>query len=148
MDIEKAVALIKQFEGFSPVVYLDNGGVPTIGYGSTNGVTTDSPPISEEEATIMLEHDLRFAINAINRLVIRPLNDNQFAALCSFIYNVGVHAFEGSTMLKLLNNAQYDLCADQFLRWNRAGGKVIQGLTTRREAERALFMEEPDEDVA
>lgn len=140
MNIAKAIDFIKEFEGYRSHPYQDSGGVWSIGYGTVSGITEDSPPVTEASATLLLEHDLRFAVNAIQRLVPYPLNDNQFAALCSFIYNVGVHAFETSTMLKLLKNAQYDLASAQFLRWNHIGGEKSGGLTTRRKSEQELFL--------
>lgn len=144
-DLDQAVELIKAFEGFSATPYQDSGGVWTQGYGTTEGVLHNSRPIGEAEATLMLEYDLRKTVKAIERLVKYPLNDNQFAALCSFVYNVGIHAFETSTMLRVLNHGNYELCAGQFERWNKVKGKVVKGLTNRRLAEKSLFMKDvPD----
>jgi len=137
---QRGINLIKSFESFRSNPYLDAVGIPTIGYGSTRGVTMDMDPITESQATQMLMDDLGSFENVINNYVIQPLNQNQFDALASFVYNCGPGNFENSTMLTMLNNADYDSAAEQFLRWDRAGGQVIQGLLNRRQTERNLFL--------
>ncbi|WP_312069487.1 lysozyme, partial [Acinetobacter sp.] len=77
---------------------------------------------------------------SVNNLVKVPLSQNQFDALVSLTYNIGSTAFKNSTLLKKLNAKDYAGAADQFLRWNKGGGKVLKGLVRRREAERALFL--------
>ena len=87
----------------------------------------------------LLNKDVLWAENAINEQHLN-LNQNQFDALVSFVFNVGATAFSHSTLLKKLKSRDFDAAADEFLRWNKAGGKVLRGLTTRREAERELFL--------
>ena len=131
--------LIKSFEGLRLQAYRDPVGIWTIGYGTTRGVQP-SMSISEAEAEKFLQQDLARFEQAINDAVEVPINDNQFSALASFTYNVGPGAFRSSTLLKLLNQGDIQGAADQFPRWNRAGGKVLAGLTRRRSAERSLFL--------
>ena len=134
--------LVKQFEGFRNKAYLDTGGVWTIGYGT---IRIDGQPVeagqtcTEQQAEAWLHSDLAWAQTAVNQLVKRPLKQNMFDALVSFVYNVGEHAFRNSTMLKMLNAGNYVGAAGQFDRWNLDNGKVIQGLVNRRKKERALF---------
>lgn len=144
--ISKAgINLIKKWEGFRSKPYLCSGNVATIGFGSTyypNGkrVTLQDKPINEAEAGYMLIIALGRYEKAVNKLVKAVINQNQFDALVSFVYNVGAAAFEQSTLLKVLNAGDYEGAAQQFLRWNKAGGKVVEGLTNRRKDEMALFM--------
>lgn len=139
---KNGLLLIKSFEGLRLKAYRDAVGIWTIGYGTTRGVQPDMR-ISEGEAEHFLQQDLIRFEQAINSVVNAPINDNQFSALVSFTYNVGSGALKSSTLLKLLN-ARRDLrkTADEFPRWNRAGGRVLHGLTRRRHAERALFLGE------
>lgn len=134
--------LIKSFEGLRLQAYRDAVGIWTIGYGTTRGVRPGMR-ISEAEAEKFLQADLTRFEQAINEAVAVPINDNQFSALVSFTYNVGSGAFRSSTLLKMLNQ-RHPLrnTADQFPRWNRAGGRVLAGLTRRRNAEKALFLGE------
>ena len=134
--------LIKSFEGLRLHAYRDAVGIWTIGYGTTRGVRPGMR-ISEAEAEKFLQEDLTRFEQAINEAVQVPINDNQFSALVSFTYNVGSGAFRSSTLLRLLNQRQsVHAVADQLPRWNRAGGRVLAGLTRRRNAERALFLGE------
>lgn len=141
------IDLIKSFEGLKLKPYLDAVNIPTIGYGTIqyeNGqrVSMKDPAISEERAVELLEHEVNKKGQAVEKMVKVPINDNEFAALVSFSYNVGSGALEQSTLLKLLNsNADKVAVADQLLRWNKAGGKELAGLTRRRQAERALFLQ-------
>lgn len=142
---DKGVALIKQFEGFLSKPYLCPAGVPTIGYGSTyypdgKKVTLRDNPVTEADATAMLRSMLVQYENGVERYVQVPITQGQFDALVSFAYNLGLAALKGSTLLRLVNERNYVGAAAQFSRWNRAGGKVLPGLTRRREAERKLFV--------
>jgi GH24 family phage-related lysozyme (muramidase) len=139
---QNGLLMIKSFEGLRLKAYRDAVGIWTIGYGTTRGVQPDMS-ISEAKAEQFLQQDLNRFEEAIHEAVEVPLNDNQFSALVSFTYNVGSGALRSSTLLKYLN-ARRDLhsIADEFLRWNRAGGRVLEGLTRRRKAERALFLGE------
>lgn len=139
--------LIKSFEGLFLKPYLDPIKIPTIGYGTIkypNGkaVTMQDRAISEAEATEYLMHEVLEKAKSVETNVKVPLNDNEYAALVSFAYNVGSGALNGSTLMKLLNaGTDRATVADQFLRWNKAGGKELAGLTRRRQAERSLFLQ-------
>ena len=138
--------LIISYEGFSSKPYLDVIKVPTIGYGTTkykNGNTvkmTDSP-ISKETALDELKYHVEEScIPYIQKNVIVDLNQNQIDALCSFIYNVGAGNFIKSTLLKKINQKDFTGAAEEFLKWNKAGGNVVTGLTKRRNSEKNLFL--------
>ncbi|MEM9807132.1 MAG: lysozyme [Cyanobacteria bacterium P01_D01_bin.56] len=133
------VSLIKSFEGLRLRAYQDAVGVWTIGYGTTRGVKPGQE-ISEAQAESLLKTDLNRFERAVNQSVRIPINDNQFAALVSFTYNVGSGALKSSTLLKKLNRRDVYGASNEFLRWNRAGGRVLAGLTRRRKAERAMFL--------
>lgn len=137
--INKAgVALIKEFEGFHAGPYLCPAKIWTIGYGHTRTVRAGMV-VTMEQAEALLDDDLQLCERAIQRLVTVPLNDNQFAALGSFVFNVGISNFEMSTLLKLLNRGWYEQVSAQLMRWNRASGEVLGGLTRRRAAEGVLW---------
>ena len=131
--------LIKSFEGLRLKAYQDAVGVWTIGYGSTRGVKSGMQ-ITEAEAEQLLKDDVRRFEQAVNSAVKVPINDNQFSALVSFSYNVGAEALRKSTLLRLLNQRDYSRAANEFPRWNKAGGRELAGLTRRRKAEQALFL--------
>lgn len=131
--------MIKSFEGLRLQAYRDPVGIWTIGYGTTRGVKPGMS-ISEAEAEKFLQQDLVRFEQAIDEAVQVQVNDNQFSALASFTYNVGPGAFRSSTLLRMLNQGDTQGAADQFPRWNRAGGKVLSGLTRRRNAEKSLFL--------
>nr|WP_257627167.1 lysozyme [Enterobacter roggenkampii] len=141
---DKGIALIKQFEGCRLTAYQDSVGVWTIGYGWTKPV--DGKPIragmtiKQETAERLLKTGLVSYENEVSRLVKVDLTQGQFDALVSFTYNLGARSLSTSTLLRKLNAGDYAGAADEFLRWNKAGGKVLNGLTRRREAERALFL--------
>ena len=148
-ELNKAgLNIIKQFEGLYLKPYLCPAKVPTIGYGTIkypNGkaVTLADRAITEKEAEAYLVHEVREKANGVSKLVKVEINENEFSALVSFAYNIGLGALSSSTLLKLLNAKAADrvAVADQFLRWNKAGGKELNGLTRRRQAERALFLQ-------
>lgn len=137
------LALIKRFEGLKLHAYVCPAGVPTIGYGHTRSVTmqdvVNSRTITEAEAERLLREDLGTFEAAVGALVKVILNDNQFAALVAFTFNVGVGAFRNSTLLKKINAREFSEVRAQLARWNKAGGKVLPGLTKRRAAEADLF---------
>ncbi|MEP8509667.1 MULTISPECIES: lysozyme [Enterobacter] len=141
---EKGIALIKQYEGCKLTAYQDSVGVWTIGYGWTQPV--DGKPIragmtiKQETAERLLKTGLVSYESDVSRLVKVSLTQGQFDALVSFTYNLGARSLSTSTLLRKLNAGDYAGAADEFLRWNKAGGKVLNGLTRRREAERALFL--------
>ena len=141
---DKGIALIKQFEGCKLTAYQDSVGVWTIGYGWTQPV--DGKPIragmtiKQETAERLLKTGLVSYESDVSRLVKVDLTQGQFDALVSFTYNLGARSLSTSTLLRKLNSGDYAGAADEFLRWNKAGGKVLNGLARRREAERALFL--------
>lgn len=141
------LSLIKSFEGLYLKPYLCPAKVPTIGYGTIrypNGkpVTLKDPEITENNAEEYLEHEINEKASGVDALVKVNISENEFAALVSFAYNVGIGALQKSTLLKLLNNnSDKAKVAEEFLKWNRAGGKVLSGLTRRRQAEKALFLQ-------
>lgn len=141
---DKGIALIKQFEGCKLTAYQDSVGVWTIGYGWTQPVDgkpiRDGMTIKQETAERLLKTGLVSYESDVSRLVKVGLTQGQFDALVSFTYNLGARSLSTSTLLRKLNAGDYAGAADEFLRWNKAGGKVLNGLTRRREAERALFL--------
>jgi len=139
------VVRLKQFEGFRAAPYLCSAGVPTIGYGATYypvgvKVKMSDPPISEDRASEMLTSMIKSYADAINACVKVPLTQSMFDALVLWAYNIGIAAAQGSTLVRLLNAGAYGDAANQFLRWNKAGGKEVAGLTRRREHEQKLFL--------
>lgn len=136
---QAGVQLIKGFEGVRLNAYDDGVGVMTIGVGHIRGVQ-GGDIITEDQADDYLREDLSTAEDAVNRLVKVPLNQAQFDALVSFTFNLGAGALASSTLLKKLNAGDMDGAADEFLRWNRAGGRIMAGLTKRRISERMLFL--------
>ncbi len=141
----EGVDLIKKYEGFSSKPYLCPARIPTIGYGTTvyhNGkkVTLNDPAITEAEATFLLSTmiDRQYG-KAVNDLVKYKITQGMFDALVSFTYNVGVGNLQVSTLLKKVNAGKFKEAGAEFMKWNKASGKVLKGLTDRRIAERTLF---------
>ncbi|WP_314140065.1 lysozyme [Buttiauxella noackiae] len=138
------INLIKQFEGCKLTAYQDSVGVWTIGYGWTRPV--DGIPvrvgmiIKQEVAERLLKTGLVSYESDVSRLVKVSLTQGQFDALVSFTYNLGARSLSTSTLLRKLNAGDYAGAADEFTRWNKAGGKELAGLTRRREAEKSLFL--------
>lgn len=138
------IALLKHFEGLRLKAYKDSVGVLTIGYGHTGADVTDGQTISSLQAEFLLNLDLQRFEKGVDALLNKPVNDNQFSALVCLAYNIGLTNFSTSTLLKCVNKGWFDKAADEFGRWNHAGGQVLPGLTLRRKAERDLFMKEMD----
>ena len=137
---QKGINLIKHFEGCELNAYKCPAGVWTIGYGHIKGVS-EGMSITQEQAEQMLLDELKEYENYINELVTVNLSQNQFDALVSWVYNLGPANLQSSTLLKVLNSGDYSGVPAQIERWNKAGGKVLEGLIRRREAESALFCE-------
>ena len=141
----KGLSIIKKFEGYSSTSYLCPAGISTIGYGSTyyeNGtrVTLDDKSISKALAEQILEYQVSKVYGAaVNRYVNVPLTQNQFDAITSLAYNIGVGNLQRSTLLRKLNQGKYKKAAKEFSKWRRSGGKVLKGLVKRRKAETDLF---------
>ena len=148
---QRGLDFIKQFEGLIPTAYLCPAGVPTVGYGTTR---IDGQPvklgmtITQEQAEQYLADECIVAEHAVSRLMAKAkltLTQNNFNALVSFIYNVGLGGFESSTLYRMLVNRQ-PILADYFLRWNKITdpktGKLVAsaGLTNRRKAEYQLYI--------
>lgn len=145
--------LLTEWEGKENHVYRDSAGLLTIGVGHlltkdeiTSGkILIAGVPVkyanglTDQQIDRLLEHDLAWAESSVNTYIDVPLNQNQRDALISFTFNVGKQAFFSSTLRKVLNQGRYDLVPEQLARWNRAGGKVLQGLINRRNNEIELF---------
>lgn len=139
---QRGIDLIKQFEGYSSKAYPDpaTGGAPwTIGYGTTKGVKPGMV-ITAQQAEKMLRNDVAKFESGVSSLIAAPTTQGQFDAMVSLAYNIGLGNFGKSTLLKKHNARCYTCAADQFRVWNRANGKVMNGLTKRRAAEREVYM--------
>lgn len=138
------IDLVKRFEKYSPTVYLDEGGRAHIGYGYLLQPGENIAYMSEPEAAAKLKSKINEAENVIDNYVTVPLTQNQYNALASFVYNIGVNAFIGSTLLKKLNRRDYTGAANEMLRWNKItkdSKKIVsQGLVRRRNIEKDLFL--------
>lgn len=139
---QKGIDLIKRFEGCRLEAYKCPAGVWTIGYGHTNGVK-EGMKITQQEAEKLLKQDLVVYENIVLESVTTALNQPIFDALVSFTYNLGGGNLKSSTLLKLLNDRDYYGASKEFEKWNKASGKVLEGLVKRREAERNLFNSYP-----
>lgn len=138
---EAGLRLIKEFEGLRLAKYLDAVGKWTIGYGHLILPNENyDQPISLDVANALLRADLKRTEEGVRNSVTVTINQNQFDALVSFAFNLGVGNLKNSTLLRLLNEGNIFAAADQFLRWNKAGGRELPGLTRRRRAERDLFI--------
>lgn len=137
-------AFIKSFEDKRLTAYDDGTGVWTIGCGTIkypNGRAVKKGDVcTDAQAEQYFSNDLVKFENSVNSLVKVSLTQNQFDALVSFAYNVGATNFSNSTLLKKLNANDYKGAAAEFPKWNKAGGKVMNGLTKRRNAEMELFL--------
>ena len=136
----EGTSLIKKFEGCELEAYQDSVGVWTIGYGHTKDVK-QGDKINQDEAEHLLEEEMPEYEGYINDMVEVSLEQCQFDALVSWVYNLGPTNLSSSTLLKVLNEGDYDEVPFQIKRWNKAGGKVLEGLTRRREAEALLFQD-------
>ncbi len=137
---EAGVRLVQEFEGCRLEAYRCPAGIPTIGYGATGPDIRMGMVWTQEQADARLVEDLARFADGVERLVEVDLSDNQFAAIVSFAFNVGLGALRDSTLLRKLNAGDYLGAADQLPRWNKGGGRVLPGLTRRRAAERDLFL--------
>lgn len=136
----RGLKLVKTSEGLRLVVYLCPADVATIGYGSTGShVTMEMSPITQFEASEFLRDDLAKTERFVSYYVRVELNQNQFDALCSLIFNIGVGNFKASTLRSKLNRGDYFGAENEFWKWRRGGGKILPGLVIRRECERLLF---------
>lgn len=139
---DACVSLVRNFEGLRTTAYRCPAGVWTIGYGHTEGVK-EGDVITEARAAELLTSELQsFAadLSAVLENAGVAVSQNEFDALTSFTYNVGMGNFLTSTLFKRLKAGDHAAAASELLKWNRAGGKVLDGLKRRREAERRLFI--------
>lgn len=144
---QEGLVLIEQFEGLFLTAYhgaADRPGLLTIGYGHTDAAgpptVTAGMKITKKKANDILASDLAFVEETVNDLVKVPLNDNQFATLCSFVFNLGETNFKGSTLLKKLNAGDYDAVPAELMKWTKANGVRVQGLVNRRAAEGGMWV--------
>ena len=137
-----ALVGIAVHEGYSDTPYLDTVGVPTIGFGRTEDVRPGEVTTPQRELVSVLR-DLEGRKAAIERCVTVPLYQHELDAYMSLAYNIGTGAFCGSTLVKKVNAGDYAGACREILRWNRAGGRVLAGLTKRRQAEYRTCMNLP-----
>ncbi len=152
---EEGLKLLYGFEGRHTLMadgrykaYLDKIASPpvwTLYAGLTKGIK-EGMTCTEAQGDAMVRKELNVYEDAVERLVTVELSSNEFSALVVLVYNIGVGAFQRSTLLKVINQGKRDQIPTQWLRWNKAGGKVIRGLERRRKAELVLFLQ-PDEEV-
>ena len=134
----EGLSLIKKFEGCRLKAYYCSGGVLTIGYGHTGGVK-ETDVITQDEADKLLKGDILKFEQYVSDNVKVDLDQSQFDALVAWTFNLGPGNLRESTMLKKLNNEDYESVPFEMRRWNKAGGKTLDGLIRRREAESLLF---------
>ncbi len=135
---EEGLSLIKRFEGCRLEAYKCSGGVWTIGYGHTSGVK-ETDTITQDEADKLLQEDVEQFEKYVDDYVTVKLGQSQFDALVAWTFNLGVGNLRESTMLKKLNSEDYASVPSEMKRWNKAGGKTLDGLIRRRKAESLLF---------
>ena len=135
---QEGLALIKKFEGCRLESYRCSANVLTIGYGHTGGVL-ETDVITQDDADRLLEQDIAKFEKYVNVNVAVELNQNQFDALVAWTFNLGVGNLRQSTMLRKLNEGDYQSVPSEMNRWNKAGGKTLDGLIRRRKAEGLLF---------
>lgn len=137
---ENGLNLTKSFESCRLTAYLDSGGVPTVGWGDTGPDVVRGTVWTQEECDLALSARLAENVANVNHYVTEPINQNQFDALVDFDYNDGNRALDGSTLLRLVNQGQFNAAATQFALWVHVDGVVNEGLVRRRAAEQRLFM--------
>lgn len=138
----KDIDLVKKWEALRLTAYPDTGGVWTIGYGHTGSVVVKGMKITQEMALELLDGDLKEARDGVAKYITTPLTPPMHAALVSFTFNCGVEALRTSTLRKRVNAQDWSGAGEQFMRWVRDNGVVVQGLVNRRKEERAIFLSE------
>ena len=137
---QAGIDLIKSFEKCRLRAYKPTPeDVWTCGWGHTGADVEETTLWTQEHADAAFLADLSWVEKCVNKAVTAQVNQSEFDALCSLCFNIGCPRFSGSTLVKLLNQADYDGASAQFARWNRQGNKELAGLTRRRTAETALF---------
>lgn len=147
MNLELAVALCRQFEGYRAKPYLCPAGVPTIGYGSTyyadgRKVTLEDAPMSEPDARALLMYELQhtYLPGALRQCPSLIADERKCNAIVDFCYNLGIGRLQTSTLKRKINAGDWEGAREQLMLWTRGGGKVLPGLVRRREAEKALLL--------
>jgi len=141
-NLQPALDLIKKWEGLRLEGYICPAGVPTVGYGHTGPTVKEGMKITEADAEALLLSDVERFASAVDSQIRVPLTDNQRCALISFTFNVGTGALMDSTLRKRLNNGEnaQKVAMEELPRWNKGGGKVLEGLVRRRRDELDLFL--------
>lgn len=139
MPSEQLRDFVAGWESLRTEAYYDAIGIPTIGYGRTEGVKMGDT-CTPEQAMTWLRMTLDDTGKRLSPFLVRVPTQQQFDALVSLAYNVGVVALAKSGLIKLFHLGEDEACADRFLQWNKAGGQVLAGLTKRRQAERAMYL--------
>ena len=136
---KQGLALTESFESCRLTAYQDVRGIWTIGWGTTGPDIVEGLVWTQNQADTALVYKMQLAVSAVNRLVTIELSQGAFDALVDFCYNCGIGAFEGSTMLKLINAGNLEAAGEEFQLWDHASGKVVAGLLRRRIAEEQEF---------
>ncbi len=140
---QRGKEFIAQEEGLRLKIYKDSAGLPTIGIGHLIKSGEDfSKGITKKQAYDLFDMDIKARIAFINKLLPKNTKQAQFDAMFSLMYNIGNNAFKNSTLLKKHLANDFYGTADEFTKWNKAGGRIVQGLVLRRIAERRLFLSE------
>lgn len=145
---EDCVLLIAKWEGFRSSPYMCPANVPTIGYGTTrypNGekVKLSDKDVNQNEALLFLNYDIKAFSLSVDAMAVDTITQSQFDALVSFAYNLGSHALKNSTLLRVVNaNPNNSRIAREFKKWVYAGGKILQGLISRRNEEAELYFQD------
>ena len=146
MNLEIAASLCKQFEGFRSKPYLCPAGVATIGYGSTyyadgRKVTLNDPPTTQEEAHVLLMHELEhtYLLGVLRNCPILATDEKKCNAIVDFVYNLGIGRLQTSTLKRKINSQEWEAAQEQLMLWTKGGGKVLPGLLKRRQAECSLL---------
>lgn len=142
---KEGIDLMHQFEGCKLTAYLCPAKVWTIGYGNTfyedKSKVKQGDVITQERANELFQNIVNEFASGVKKLLAKDINKNQFSALVCFAYNVGTGNLKQSTLLRKVNNNPFDVTIpNEFMRWNKAGGKVLNGLTRRRKAESELYV--------
>ena len=140
------IDLVKRNEGCKLAAYQDSVRVWTIGYGHTGDDVAEGLQITQDQAEQLLRRDLEKFQDGVDDAVSGDTSDNQFGAMVSLAFNIGLGHFKASTVLREHNAGNHQTAADAFLLWNKAGGRVLPGLDRRRREERDLYLQ-PDAGV-
>ena len=137
--------LLGELEGIVLKPYRDSVGIPTIGIGSTyyedgTKVRMADKPITTERAIQLAKNVVKSFEAKVNEVILLPMTQNQFDAMVLLCYNIGKSGFARSSVVRHFNLGNIQRAADSFLLWNKAGGRVVQGLVNRRNKERSLFL--------